>query len=409
MSSVNYPYNNPGSYIRVQTNYYKKCLQPTIKGDFKEVWMPWSAEMLKQDLPKNYFKKIPRYDGFACVPSHLQYEETIGNFYNLYHPLDWKPEPGSCDTILQFLHHIFGEQYELGLDYLTLLYINPTQKLPVFCLVSKERKTGKTTFLNLLKLIFGKNMTFNANTDFRSQFNADWMNTLLIAVEEVLLDKKEDSEKIKNLSTARTSKIEAKNKDRKEIEFFGKFVLCSNNEEKLLVIDQAETRYWVRKIPKLATENIHQLEDMKKEIAHFLHYLLQRPLSVPQGLTRMWFSEKQLQTEALLRVIRSNRNKIETEMLLLFKEIFETTGTKELDFTNKDVLELLKKSGQRLTRQNISDVLQQQQWKLEPVSNSLNYQTYIYNASNELVPASYTGRYYTITQEWVEGKFDETE
>jgi hypothetical protein len=407
MTTLNYPFNNPGSYIRVQTNYYKKCLQPTIVGHFVEVWVPWSAEMLKQDLAKSHLKKIQRFDGFACVPSHLNYQETVGNFYNLYQPLEWQPEPGNCDTILQFLRHIFGEQYELGLDYLTLLFISPTQKLPVLCLVSKERKTGKTTFLNLLKLVFGKNMTFNGNNEFRSQFNSDWMNMLLVAVDEVLLDRREDSEKIKNLSTARTSKTEAKNKDRKEIEFFGKFVLCSNNEESFIVIDPTETRYWIRKIPVLATENIHLLQDMKKEINHFLHYILQRPLSVPAGLTRMWFSEKQIRTDALLRVMRNNRNKVETEILLLFKEIFEATGAKELHFANKDVLELLKKTVPRISRQQVSIVLQQE-WKLEPVDNSLNYQTYIYNNFNDLVPAHYTGRYYTITKDWISQKFDET-
>jgi hypothetical protein len=38
MPNADFPFNNPGSYIRVQTTYYKKCLQPTLKGDFKEVW-----------------------------------------------------------------------------------------------------------------------------------------------------------------------------------------------------------------------------------------------------------------------------------------------------------------------------------------------------------------------------------
>jgi hypothetical protein len=404
--STSYPFNMPDSYIRVQTNYYKKCMQPTIQGEYVEVWMPWSSEMLKQDMTRSAIKKIRKFDGFTCVPSHLNYQEIIGNFYNLYHPLDWLLEVGNCDTILSFLKHIFNEQLDLGLDYLYLLYVNPTQKLPVLCLVSKERKTGKTTFLNLLKLIFGKNMTFNGNSDFRSQFNSDWMNMLLIAVDEVLLDRREDSEKIKNLSTARTSKTEAKNKDRKEIEFFGKFVLCSNNEENFIVIDPTETRYWIRKVPTLVSENINLLQDMKKEIKYFLHYLLQRPLSVPLAITRMWFAEKQLRTDALLRVIRNNRNKVETEILLLFKEIFEATNSNELSFTNKDILELLKRTAPRLTRQNISTVLQQE-WGLEPVKNSLSYQTYIYNAVNELVPVHYTGRYYTITQDWIEQKFDE--
>jgi hypothetical protein len=152
-------------------------------------------------------------------------------------------------------------------------------------------------------------MTFNGNSHFRSQFNSDWMNMLLIAVDEVLLDRREDSEKIKNLGTARTSKSEAKNKDRKEIEFFGKFVLYSNNEENFIVIDASETRYWIRKITVLVSENIRRLQDMEKEIPQFLDHLLKRPLSVPDAVTRMWFSEKQLRTDALLRVIKNNRNK----------------------------------------------------------------------------------------------------
>jgi hypothetical protein len=407
MSVTNFPLNSPESYIRVQTNYYKKCLQPTIQGEYIEVWMPWSAEMLKQDMSRGAMKRMQKFDGFSCVPSHLHYQETIGNFYNRYQRLEWKPEPGNCQNIQEFLRHIFNEQYELGLDYLHLLYTKPTQKLPVLCLVLRERKTGKTTFLNLLKMIFGKNMTFSGNSDFRSQFNSDWMNMLLIAVDEVLLDRREDSEKIKNLSTARTSKSEAKNKDRKEIEFFGKFVLCSNNEENFIVIDPSETRYWIRKVPVLISENIRLLQDMEKEIPHFLHYLLERPLSVPHPVIRMWFSEKQLRTDALLRVIRNNRNKTETEILLLFKEIFDSTNSREISFTNKDLLELLKKSSPRLSRQNISAVLQNE-WGLQPVNNSLSYQTYIYNAANELVPVHYTGRYYTISQDWMEQKFDES-
>jgi hypothetical protein len=407
MALIDYPLNQPGSYIRVQTGYYKRCQQPTIHGDYVETWVSWSAETLKQDLSRAQIKKIRRFDGFCCVPGHLHYQESIGNFFNLYQPLDWKPERGDCDVILSFLKHIFGEQYELGLDYLALLYRSPTQKLPVLCLVSKERKTGKTTFLNLLKLIFGRNTTFNGNSDFRSQFNADWMNTLVIAVDEVLLDRKEDSEKIKNLSTARTSKIEAKNKDRRETEFFGKFVLCSNNEETFIVIDATETRYWIRKVPVLQTENIHLLDQMRREIPKFLFYLLQRPLSVHMGLTRMWFSEKQIRTDALLRVIRNNRNRLETELLLLIKEMFESTTGNSLYFTNKDLLELVRRNQPRVSRHLIAVILQQE-WKLEPAANSLSYLTFIYTTAGELVSTRHTGRYYTFTQDWLSQMFDES-
>ena len=56
-------------------------------------------------------------------------------------------------------------------------------------------------------------MTINNNEDFRSRFNSDWASKLIIAVDEVLLDKREDSERLKNLSTAKSYKTEAKGKD----------------------------------------------------------------------------------------------------------------------------------------------------------------------------------------------------
>ena len=52
-------------------------------------------------------------------------------------------------------------------------------------------------------------MTFNTNEDFRSQFNSDWAGKLLIMVDEVLLNRREDSERLKNLSTTLSYKVEA--------------------------------------------------------------------------------------------------------------------------------------------------------------------------------------------------------
>ena len=50
----------------------------------------------------------------------------------------------------------------------------------------------------------------NINEDFRSQFNSDWAGKLLIVVDEVLLNRREDSERLKNLSTTLSYKVEAK-------------------------------------------------------------------------------------------------------------------------------------------------------------------------------------------------------
>jgi hypothetical protein len=121
----------------------------------------------------------------------------------------------------------------------------------------------------------------------------------------------------------------------------------------------------------------------------------------------MWFSEQQIRTDALLRVMRNNRNRLETELLFLLKEIQEHDPGQKMCFANKDIQDLLKKSMPRLTRQDVSQLMQQE-WGLVPVPNSLSYLTYCYNNLNELVSVAKTGRYYTVTEEWLRQKFDES-
>lgn len=206
---------NRGKYIRVGTTLYKIVQRPLISGDYIEEKIPWSNEILRQDYGKNYLPDIDKYDGFCIIPDHVNYKQVHGTYLNQYDPLNYMPSSGEFPYIRDFLNHIFGEQIELGLDYLQILYTRPAQMLPILLLVSNERNTGKTTFLRFLKMIFGKNATFNTNEDFRSQFNADWANRLLVLVDELLLNKIEDTEKIKNLATAGDYKIEAKGKDRR--------------------------------------------------------------------------------------------------------------------------------------------------------------------------------------------------
>ena len=155
----------------------------------------------------------------------------------------------------------------------------PMHFLPILCLVSSERNTGKTTFLNFLKAIFSDNMTINSNEDFRSNFNAEWAHKLIIAVDETFVDRKEDSERIKSLSTSRYYKIGAKEQDRQEIEFFGNFILCSNNEDNFIIIDPGEIRYRIRRRPVLQEENKNLMDELTTEIGCFILLLIERPFT----------------------------------------------------------------------------------------------------------------------------------
>lgn len=160
-------------YLRVGTTILKRVLMPLSNGRSLETLIPWNVETLRQDYGKDYIARVPKYDGFCTIPSHTDYCREINGFLNRYEPISTVPAESEFTHIRDFLCHIFGEQIELGLDYLQLLYLRPLQRLPIVLLVSGERDTGKTTFLNFLKLIFEGNVTFNTNEDFRSQFNDD--------------------------------------------------------------------------------------------------------------------------------------------------------------------------------------------------------------------------------------------
>ena len=360
-------------FIRVGTTLYKLVNQPRLNGGYVKKRIVWNNETLRQDYGRDYLATVPKYDGFCTVPEHARYQPVIGKFLNLYESIDHRPEEGDFTHIQSLVRHIFGEQYELGMDYLQLLYLHPVQKLPILLLVSEERNTGKSTFLNFLKALFQNNVTFNTNEDFRSQF-----------------------------STTLSYKMEAKGKDRDEIAFFAKFVLCSNNEYLPVIIDAGETRYWVRKIDRLQSDDTDFLQKLKAEIPAFLHFLQRRNLSTEKE-SRMWFAPSLLHTEALRKIIRSNRNRLEIEIHELILDIMESVGTDTFSFCPNDILVLLVNTQVKAEKHQVRKVLQEC-WKLTPAPNGLTYTTYQLNYNRECryEPIRRVGRYYTITREQLE-------
>ncbi len=390
-------------FERIGTTYYKIVRQPNAAGQLIERSIPWTIEAIRQDYGKDFLANVPKYDGFCCVPSHLDYQPVVGNFKNKYSPLSHIPAEGEWQCIESLVRHIFGEQYDLGLDYLQILYTMPLQKLPILLLVSEERNTGKSTFLNFLKLLFEANVTFNTNENFRSQFNDDWNGKLVIVVDEVLLNKREDSERLKNLSTTRNYKMEAKGRDREEVSFFAKFVLCSNNEYLPVVIDPGETRYWVRKIPKLTTDDTTFLEKIRYEIPAFLHALTYRQLSTAEE-SRMWFDPKLIDTDALQKIIRANRNRVELELAELLLDIMASMHVDTVNFCFNDILNLFDYQRVKTDRTALRKVVQDC-WKLRPAPNSLSYTTYQIGVSVSepaYVETRKVGRFYTVTRQMLE-------
>ena len=388
-------------YIRVATTFYKIVKTPKIYGSATETLVKWKAQTIIQDKGRPFLDKIPKYDSFFCKPDHINYKREYKNHYNIYSPLSHNLTEGSIDYTLMFLKHIFGEQIELGLDYLQLLYMKPTQILPVLCLVSRERVTGKTTFLKWLKYVFESNLTYVTNHDFSSQFNSDWANKLLICADEVLLKTKEITERIKFLSTTDTIKIEPKGRDKIEGEHFGKFIMCSNNETTFLKVDKEETRFWIVKVPENENEDSLLLEKLRQEIPSFLYFLLNRKLSVPKSLTRMWFSPEQIRTTALLRVMYSSEEEMEFPIIDALHELIQVIPDEIVNICPKDIMNLTGKDTKH-ARSSIIYILKS--WDLKP-ANPAQYHAYNY-INGEYKLRKSRGRYYSISRDFIISKFD---
>lgn len=392
---------NINEYLRIGVDYYRETTIPLTHDEMK-VLRKWSRQTIIDDFGKDAIAKLKKYSGFCFIPSHKNFNKTISDHYNRYEPLSYSSEmQGDWNAIEMLLKHIFGEQYELGLDFFTILWHHPTHILPILCLVSEERNTGKTTFLNLLKLIFEGNMTINTNEDFRSKFNSDWAGKLIIAIDEVLLEKREDSERIKNLSTSKYYKAEAKGKDKVEGEFFGKFILCSNNEDNFIKIDRNEIRYWIRKIPSLGDGvQPNLLDDLKKEVPAFTYFLNNRVV-VSKKVTRMWFSKEQIHTEALDVLIYGNRSSIEKELEELLRDEFAVFEVDYLCYTAKNLVEMLKKRGFPASSHYISAILKSKyNLKIEKNSSYQYYRSEIYHESNSCNNGftNEKGRYYLFNR-----------
>lgn len=394
-------------YLRIGTSYFKKSLYPLSSGDFIEILVIWSAELIRQDHGKNTLSVIERFDGFICIPENRPeyFKKRIQDYYNTYHQISKSPMKGDITNTLTFLSHIFGEQIELGIDYLQLLYLRPTQILPILCLISKERSTGKSTFLKWIKEIFEYNSTFLTNNDFTSNFNSDWSSKLAICIDEVLFKTDELTERIKYLSTANSHKTEAKGKDKKEAHFFGKFILCSNNETSFIKIDADEIRFWVLKVNPYKKEDVDILRKLITEIPAFLYFLTNRKMST-ENQTRMWFTPEQIKTNALLRLVRYNSNQIEKEIANVLLNSMESLDIETIDFCFSDLLNILNKFKIKYDAVEVKNIIRKN-WKLEQAKNSNQYQKVSITNDLDFHQNLTKGRYYTITRDFLSDYSDE--
>ena len=320
------------SYKRIGTDYYLYATILTAKKEPVKILKKWRKTTIKEDHGTKVFDEIDKFYDFALVPDNTNnYKRNIGGCYNIYEPIQHVPLKGGFKKTKNFLEHIFGQYLDVGYDYLTLLFLKKKKKLPALCLVSKEQKTGKSTFLHWLAMIYGDNAVILGNEDFSSNFNTSWVSKLIIGIDESFIEKRVIKEKIKRLVTDDTILSENKGVDKVRRDFIGKFILLSNNEDNFIQMEEEDNRFFVLKIPAVEKENPFLLEELKEEIPAFLYFLQNRELCYQKG-SRLWFHPELYRTDALKKVIKSTKTILEKTMVDYLSELIDTIAyLKETD------------------------------------------------------------------------------
>ncbi|WP_299581744.1 primase-helicase family protein [uncultured Sunxiuqinia sp.] len=285
------------------------------------------------NIPKENFHQIPVYAGFTIEPDNtpntynrsIDLGDGVRNF-NLY-DLPSHPEgqhtvtdnkSTNWPTILKFLKHIapYSKPFpfskhtytELILEYLAIAWKYPKQRLPILVLLSKERSTGKTTFLRLIELMFQNNAQLVSSSDLESQFNLTWGTKNFVLVDEACINKRLQVA-IRNEATSSSRIINAKFKNHLSVPNYTKFVMASNEIADFAEVDIEENRYFVLEVAPLApnSEDPFLLDKIEAELPNFLDYLMNHHQFFWNNSTRFWFPYEAYKTPALNKIVKGER------------------------------------------------------------------------------------------------------
>ena len=235
------------------------------------------------------------------------------------------------------MNHIFGDQVMLGLKYMKLLYENPMQILPIISLVSTERETGKTTFLNWISMLFGENSIVINPSDLTSDFNDSYATKNIIMIDETVIDKANTIEKLKSLATAKTISVNKKFVANYSVPFFGKIIICTNKENDFIRIDEEEIRFWIRKINPITTKkNVNIETDLFNEIPKFLRFLIDMP-GVDLTRSRMVFTNEEICTQSLTLIKNESKSGLMKEIEIHLDEFFNNNDVTFFEATPTDM------------------------------------------------------------------------
>jgi len=122
----------------------------------------------------------------------------------------------------------------------------------------------------------------------------------------------------------------------------------------------------------------------------------------------MWFTNSQLRTKALQKLVWKNNNQLESKIIELLFEFFESDEEDSIQCVPQDILNMINRmfKNQFWTINDVRRILKET-WKLEPQSNSLAYIRYDIDYTGSFYRSNKIGRYYTVNKNFILQKYDE--
>ena len=344
-------------FIRVAGEYHKVLEDNEL--------IRFNKAEIRQDYGKGVFDFIRSYDKFGVYPDNINYLPSVKGMLNTYHrPVHEAYEGedflGVDDPRVKWsmimMRHIFGEQFELGLEYMQQIWCNPMQMLPILVLGSIERQTGKTTYSNWINNILGGNHVSLGVEDMKGEFNHFFAEKLVIAIEETQDESHSLVNKIKRISTSEKMLVNPKGVKQYTVDFYGKLMVLTNSPDSFLKVDSEEIRFWVLSIPSLNGKANHNIDqDLADEIPYFLRLLEDMPMGVKRS--RMWFDEDEIRTEGLAIVQKESQNSTKKDLRYLFENDFSEKFRGEVYFNASDLKERYFKGNNLVTRNYLHKIL----------------------------------------------------
>lgn len=308
-------------YLKSTKFYYEKDINnnynPHPRKAMVETYEATTTEIYKQ-TPRAIIKtNVNNFEIWAKHPERRTYEDMVFNpnpdfkderIINKFKGFKWDEkdfifQENKFNNIMKLINHVCVDNVPWFLDWLAWIVQKPHIKTDIFVLLnSRLHGVGKNLVVSICERLFsGYTSKIDDIEQIFTKFNADIADKLLIHSDEIKAQEKCIYDKLKNVITRTTFRMERKGLDAfSNYNDFSNYIFTTNNDYSLKVEEQDRRSALFHATEKRLLDDeyveIANEIDNDESIKHFFNYLKNRDISHWTGKMKPFTSELKLQT-----------------------------------------------------------------------------------------------------------------